>query len=85
MASWEWIALGLGFLGLVQLLAFRYARRIENDDDRSGPQPTPPVPTERGTGRTDHRPDSDTVVCEHCGARNAAEYTYCRSCVQPVA
>lgn len=27
--------------------------------------------------------DGETAVCRHCGARNRAEYRYCRWCVRP--
>lgn len=84
MVAWEWLALGLGVLLLLQLLALQYAMRMSSDDgERNGPQPTPkpPVDPAGDTGGDAPEPDGDRIACPHCGAKNDPYYTYCRRCV----
>ena len=81
MASWEWIALGLAFLALVQLVALQYARRTSSDDEGATVQPAAGVPAEAIRDRPDHEPSGDELVCRHCGTPNDPTFTYCRQCV----
>lgn len=84
MVTWEWIALGMGALLLLQLLALQFAIRMSSDDgEGKGPRPTPNAPVDPGgeSGGEDHRSDGDRIACPHCGANNDPYYTYCRQCV----
>lgn len=61
----------------------------ERDRDADG-SVAPPFADSGGRGydgcRDDPPPldaDGETAVCRHCGARNRAEYRYCRWCARP--
>jgi hypothetical protein len=84
MAAWEWIALGLGFLALLQLIALRYARRLGSDDERAGPRPTPPLQEDRPAGAGGPGGEGEELVCADCGAVNLADFSYCRECIAPL-
>lgn len=82
MAAWEWIALGLGLLVVLQLVALQYARRMGSDESDAPVRATPGTGSEsvpisdpdppRGTGK---------VVCPSCGTQNDPAYSFCRECV----
>ena len=85
MASWEWIALGLVFLALLQLVALQYARRTGSEDEGSTPQARAGTSLEASPDRTPREPAGHEIVCKHCGTPNDPTFTYCRRCVSQLA
>ena len=86
MAAWEWIALGLGLLVLLQLVALQYARRMGSDDRETPARATPGAGTESmPVSEPEPAPgEDDRVVCTTCGTQNDPAYTFCRECVDPL-
>ncbi len=81
MASWEWIALGLVFLALLQLVALQYARKMSSEDEGSTPQAAAGTSIEASPERSRREPTGQEIVCEQCGTPNDPTFTYCRRCV----
>lgn len=85
MASWEWIALGLASLALLQLLALQYARKMGSDDDGSAAHVPAGTSLEAVPDRQTVDPAGHEIVCKHCGTPNDPNFTYCRQCVSQLA
>lgn len=85
MAVWEWIAVGLGLLVLLQLVALQYARQMGSEDREASPRATPGAGTDAVPVREPEPAGSDdTVVCSSCGTQNDPAFTFCRECVSPI-
>lgn len=87
MGVWGLIVLYVLLFSVVQLLIYRY---FQNDEDAPLFSSTPPnrdpaaIEEIRNVDERGHD-DPSVVVCPRCGTENERGYTYCRSCVSPMA
>ena len=89
MEAWTWLAAYLIGFALLQLVLYRYFRRGESTHEQ-GEAREPGYKRLEGSAPSDigtpADPDSDTVACGNCGARNERDgmYSYCRECAEPL-
>jgi hypothetical protein len=74
------LLLHLGTLVYVYLRRQRSGESSTLEGEAAADGPTREIPRADGVD-AETGPSGETVVCSACGARNAADYRFCRACV----